>query len=179
MRADRRRTSRLAWLCIGACASLVFAAPAFADEAAAAAPGVSAAAEEPSVFAEAAEPLGLTPEQVSTLERLSTESHEHASMLRAERRALQGELNTLLKEDDPSIDEVMDYAERLGVLDTRIRKHHLASLLAVRAVLTKQQRNDILPVFKQINDRRRAAREHAETASAKAETPAAAAPDGS
>ena len=135
------------------------------------------ASEEPSIFAEAAEPLGLTPDQVTKLERLSAESHEHASMLRAERRALQGELNDLLRQDEPSIDDVMAYADELGVLDTRIRKHHLASLLAVRAVLTPEQRRDVLVVVKQINDRRRAERERAsagaETAAAEAGTAAA------
>ena len=112
---------------------------------------------EASFFREVAEPLGLTDEQVRRLEAISAESRKYAKEIKTELLAARADLHELLEQDEPELMAVMTIADEIGVLETRRRKHHLTTLLSMRALLTSEQRADLMPVFRETNKRKRAA----------------------
>ena len=113
--------------------------------------------EEVSVFREAAGPLGLSEEQIERLEAISEESSSQATVIRAELRAVRSDLHALLAQDEPDLVAVMTIADEIGVQETRMRKHHLLALLSMRALLSHEQRENLMPVLQEIGERKRAA----------------------
>ncbi len=49
----------------------------------------------------------------------------------------------LLSQDDPDEAAVMQQAETIGKVETEMHKHRLSTLLAVRALLTPEQRAEL------------------------------------
>jgi len=133
------------------------------------------AGEESSIFREAAEPLGLSPEQLERLESISAESREYGAQIQAELQAAREEMKKLLEADEPEFAAVMAQADEIGLLETRMRKHHLATLLSLRAVLSADQRTGLIGYVKTATARKQTERAAAPT-QGKPPDPAAASP---
>jgi Spy/CpxP family protein refolding chaperone len=76
-----------------------------------------------------------------------TAIHTTIDAARAERRELRrqlgeayGDLRALLEQDTPDEAAVLAQAEVIGTFETALRKHAMRTLLAVRALLTPEQR---------------------------------------
>lgn len=70
-------------------------------------------------------------------------SREQAEPLRAELHGRHVALREMLRADEPDREAVMAQAERIGELETGLRKLRLATLLEVRALLSDEQRAEL------------------------------------
>ena len=66
------------------------------------------------------------------------------------------DLNRKLNSAEPDFDEVMREADRVGALETQLKKHQLATLMSLRALLSPDQREGITRVFEIVSARERA-----------------------
>ena len=141
-------------------------APAQAD----ASPTPAPTDEAESIFTEAAGPLGLTDAQLERLEVISTESRAYGEAIRAELKSARADMKQLLDQDEPEFAAVMSQADEIGKLETRMRKHYLATLLSLREILSPEQRENLVEVLRLATLRKQAAgatkREAAEGSSA-------------
>jgi Spy/CpxP family protein refolding chaperone len=62
---------------------------------------------------------------------------------------LRRELGGLLVAESPDREAVMAVADRIGATETALDKHRLATLLEVRAMLTPEQREELVSVFEE------------------------------
>ena len=114
--------------------------------------------------------LGLDAATRGRVREIADAARAASEPLERRRDELHREMRTLLDQDEPELDAVMDQAERIGALDTELRKRHLAALLEIRALLTPAQREELV----RIHEERRAAHGHRRrTADPDAAAPAA------
>lgn len=96
-----------------------------------------------------AEELALGAEVLERVRKLAAEGEEQAKPLRdalaAEREAMHG----LLAQDVPDAEAVMLQADLVGAAETEVRKQRLRTLLAVRALLTPEQRRGMVRIFEE------------------------------
>ena len=85
--------------------------------------------------------LDLTDEQTAAIEKIHDEGTADAARLRKELRRARHELEGVMLEDAPKADEVRKLAREAGDLETDLRILHLEKRLAVRKVLTPEQRD--------------------------------------
>jgi len=96
-----------------------------------------------------AERLGLDQAVRAEIQRIGREAFEASRALQDERRALRQELRALLDAEPPDEARVMDHAERMGETDTALRKHRLRTLLEIRALLTPEQRRELVEIHEE------------------------------
>ena len=125
------------------------AATADPAEAAEPAPG------EASVLRSPGNPLQLTDAQRERIQEIMTESRTHADQIKAQLVDARADLNRKLNSAEPDFDEVMREADRVGALETQLKKHQLATLMSLRALLSPDQREGITRVFDIVSARER------------------------
>jgi Spy/CpxP family protein refolding chaperone len=118
-----------------------------------------------------ADRIGLDAATLARVRAIADAARRESEPLEERREALHREMRALLDQDAPELDAVMRQAERIGTVDTELRKLHLKSLLDIRGLLTPAQREELV----RIHDERRAARGRRHR-SADPEAPAPAAP---
>jgi len=94
----------------------------------------------------------------ATREAIRTRAREGRDASEADRRALralQRELHELLSQDAPDEARVLEKADEIGRVETALQKQRLRTMLAIRAVLTPEQRRELV----RIHDEMRADRE--------------------
>jgi Spy/CpxP family protein refolding chaperone len=89
------------------------------------------------------EELGLEPAKLDALRALIADSRREGEAQRERMRSARQEMHALLDADAPDEREVMDQVERIGELRTEAHKSLLRTLLAVRAQLTPEQREQL------------------------------------
>lgn len=103
-----------------------------------------------------AERLGLAPEALARIRAVADAARPEHERLEDELHALRLELRGLLAEDAPDPDAVMHQADRIGGAETALDKHRLATLLQIRALLTPEQRRELVRIYEERRrDRRR------------------------
>jgi Spy/CpxP family protein refolding chaperone len=103
-----------------------------------------------------AERLGLDAATLAKIRAAADASRPEHERLEAELHALRQEMWTLLSEDAPEHDAVMRLADRVGAAETALDKHRLATLLEVRALLTPEQRRELVRIHEERRRERRA-----------------------
>ena len=103
-----------------------------------------------------AERLKLDPETLAHVRAAVAASRPEHDRLADSLRSLHLEMRTLLSADDPNHDAVMQLADRIGAAETALAKHRLATLLEIRAMLTPEQRRELVRIHE---EHRRAWRE--------------------
>jgi Spy/CpxP family protein refolding chaperone len=88
--------------------------------------------------------------RIREVEDASRPEHER---LAGELHALRHEMREKLGEDAPDRETVMALADRIGAAETALDKHRLSTLLEIRALLTPDQRKELVEIF---DERRRA-----------------------
>ncbi len=104
---------------------------------------------------EHADELGLDPETREAIQRIVDDSRQDAEGFREDLHALHDAMRTLLSQDDPDEASVMQQAETLGKVETEMHKHRLSTLLAVRALLTPEQRAELTRIREEMRGERR------------------------
>jgi Spy/CpxP family protein refolding chaperone len=96
------------------------------------------------MFERIAEKLDLDAETEAAVEAIVEETRPQGRALHDELREAHHALRELMSQDTPDEADVMAQAESLGELETEARKHHLATLLRIRALLTPEQRAELV-----------------------------------
>jgi Spy/CpxP family protein refolding chaperone len=96
-----------------------------------------------------AERLGLDAETLAKIRAAGDASRPEHERLEGELHALRREMWTLLSEDAPAPDAVMQLADRIGAAETALDKHRLATLLEIRALLTPEQRRELVRIHEE------------------------------
>jgi len=95
---------------------------------------------------EHAERLGLDDETRAAIRAIVDESHERAAELHEDHRQARRALRDLLSQDSPDEAAVMQQAERLGAIETEMTKHRLKTMLRIHALLTPEQRKEMMAI---------------------------------
>jgi Spy/CpxP family protein refolding chaperone len=96
------------------------------------------------LFERNAERLGLEPEVLATIQRIVQESRAQAETLHRQTRAAHEAMHALLSQERPDEAAVMRQAEIVAALELDQRKNRLRSILAIRELLTPQQRAELV-----------------------------------
>ncbi len=101
-----------------------------------------------------ADRLGLDAETRTSIARLAEEGRAAAAPLHEELHALRAELHGLLDAEAPDETAVLAHAERMGEVETELRKLRLLDLLRIRALLTPAQRAELVAIHEERRARR-------------------------
>jgi Spy/CpxP family protein refolding chaperone len=93
-----------------------------------------------------AERLGLEAETLEAIERIVHESRERGEGLRRELRDAHREMRERLSRDAPDESAIMEQAEVIGSLELEERKNRLRGTLEIRALLTPEQRQELVRI---------------------------------
>ena len=93
-----------------------------------------------------ADELGLDEETREAIREIVEASREGADEVHAELRDLHQQMRDLLSGEAPEEAAVMRQAEAIGKLETELHKHRLSTLLKIRALLTPEQREELMRV---------------------------------
>ena len=94
----------------------------------------------------------------ATRERIGTVGVEAMKEVQPLRQKLQDgrdEMRRLLEQDTPDEAAVMQQAERIGTLETELQKHRLRTMLRIRALLTPEQRQELVKIHEERRSRQR------------------------
>lgn len=97
-------------------------------------------------FEENVETLDLDEETLTAIRAIVEESRETGDQFHAELRELHQGMRELLSQDTPDESAVMQKVETIGVVETAMQKHRLGTMLKVRALLTPEQREELVRV---------------------------------
>lgn len=101
-----------------------------------------------------ADQLGLDAETRAEIDRLVSAARPESDALREQLRALHDEMRTLLSRDVPNEETVMNQAERIGNAETALQKNQLRGMLHIRALLTPEQRAELVRIHEERQLRR-------------------------
>lgn len=107
--------------------------------------------------AEHAAQLGLDDQTREAIDEIVDESRKRAREIRGELRGLHQQMQELLAQESPDEAAVMRQAEAIGQAETELHKHRLGTLISIRALLTDEQRAELV----EIREDRRAKWRHA------------------
>jgi len=96
--------------------------------------------------AEYAAQLGLDDPTREAIDQIVDESRKRARELRGELRGLHQEMHELLSQKTPDEAAVMQQAEAIGQAETELDKHRLETLIRIRALLTEEQRAELIGI---------------------------------
>jgi len=101
-----------------------------------------------------ADELGLDAATRASIQAIAARSREVEQPLDEQLRALHDEMRSLLQADSPKLDDVMQWADRIGAVETELKKQRLRTLLEVRALLSPEQRQKLVKIFEERKGRR-------------------------
>ena len=90
--------------------------------------------------------LGLDDPTREAIDQIVDESRKRARELRGELRGLHQDLHELLSQETPDEAAVMQQAEAIGQAETELHKHRLETLIRIRALLTDEQRAELIGI---------------------------------
>ena len=91
-------------------------------------------------LSEYAKELGLSEEVLAQIKKIRRASRDGSVDLKYELEKARNTLRDLLEEDSPRESAVMSQAEKVGGLQTRLRKARLRTMLQINKLLTPEQR---------------------------------------
>ena len=94
-----------------------------------------------------AERLDLTDDQVKQFEQIQEGNVEKRGTFRKELRRLRHELEGVMMDDNPDVGQVRQLAEKIGAVHTSMQINMLETRLALRNVLTDEQRDKFVGGF--------------------------------
>jgi Spy/CpxP family protein refolding chaperone len=100
-----------------------------------------------------AEELGLSDEVRAEVREIAAAAEQEAEPLRDALSAERDAMHALLAQDAPDPDAVMRQAEAIGAAETEMHKQRLRTLLAVRELLTPEQRRGLVKIFEEKRQR--------------------------
>ncbi len=98
------------------------------------------------LLGEHAERLGLDAATREQIQSITATSRTEGDEIRDRLHALHEEMRALLSHEDPDETQVMEQVERIGLLEIEARQHRLRGMLHVRALLTPEQREELVRI---------------------------------
>jgi Spy/CpxP family protein refolding chaperone len=114
------------------------------------APGGPGGHEAGRLIDEHADELSLDEETREAIQQIVDDSRKEARGFHWELRGQHEAMRDLLSQDEPDEAAVMQQAESIGKLETEMHKHRLSTLLAVRALLTPEQRTQLTRIRREM-----------------------------
>jgi len=105
--------------------------------------------------------LGLDAETRAGIREIALAARGESEALGEEIQALRSELHRLLAAREPDVPRIMELADRLGEKKTELRKHRLRTMLRIRALLTPEQRAELVEIHRERHRSRGSAEEPA------------------
>ena len=99
--------------------------------------------------------LGLDDATRAAIHEIAAHSRVVERPLEEQVRTLQEQMRKLLDAGSPSLDDVMQSADRIGAAETELRKQRLRTMLEVRALLSPEQRQKLVKIFEERKGRRK------------------------
>lgn len=93
--------------------------------------------------------LGIDEAKLAEVREIAARSQAEDAPLHETLRAEREKLHALLREDAPALDAVLKQADAVGAAETALHKRRLQTLLAVRAILTPEQRQGLVRIFEE------------------------------
>lgn len=102
-----------------------------------------------------AQRLGLDGATRAEIRHIAEAAEPQSLELHERLRELHGEMRRLLGQDAPDVAAVMGQAERIGALEIELQQHRLRTMLQVRALLTREQRQELVRIHEEMRAKRR------------------------
>jgi protein CpxP len=102
-----------------------------------------------------AERLGLDEETRSSIRTIADTSHAKGKEIRKSLRLAHREMRQLLQQDIPNEASVLQQAAKIGTLQGEEQQNRLQAMLQIRALLTPEQRQEIIQLRKENRPHRR------------------------
>lgn len=99
-----------------------------------------------------AERLGLDDAMRAQIREIAAEGREAAEVHHERVRALYQELRELLSAESPDEPAIMRKAEEIGEAKTAKRKQRLRTMLSIRALLTPEQRRELVRIHEEMRE---------------------------
>ena len=99
--------------------------------------------------------LGLDADTRASIRAIAAKARQDEQPLEEQLRSLHEEMRQLLDGESPKLDDVMQWADRIGAAETELKKRRLRTLLEVRALLTPEQRQKLVQIFEERRGRRK------------------------
>lgn len=96
-----------------------------------------------------ADELGIDETKLAEVREIAARAQAADAPLHETLRAEREKLHALLREDAPELDAVLKQADAVGAAETALHKRRLQTLLAVRAILTPEQRQGLVKIFEE------------------------------
>jgi Spy/CpxP family protein refolding chaperone len=103
-----------------------------------------------------ADRLGLDDATRARIRALAEQGREQRASERDAVHRLHDEMRALLTSDAPDADAVMAKADAIGAAETALQKQRLRTMLAIRALLTSEQRRELVKIHEEFRARRAA-----------------------
>ncbi len=100
-----------------------------------------------------AERLQLEPETQQEIRRIAAASRSEGDGIRGRVRAERKELRAMLDAENPDEAEIMQKADAVGALRSEEHKNRLRALLRIRALLTPEQRAELVKIHRETRRR--------------------------
>lgn len=99
--------------------------------------------------------LGLDDKTRSSIRAIADTSHAKGKEIRKSLRQAHREMRNLLQQDAPNETNVLQQAEKIGMLQIEEQQNRLGAMLQIRALLTLEQRQEIIQLRKEDRPHRR------------------------
>jgi Spy/CpxP family protein refolding chaperone len=93
--------------------------------------------------------LGLDEATLDQVRAIAARAHTEDAPFHETLRDAREALHELLRQDAPDLDAILAQADAVGAAETALHKRRLQTLLAVRAVLTPEQRQGLVKIFEE------------------------------
>jgi len=94
-----------------------------------------------------ADELGLDADTLARIHSIAEKSRQAEQPLADQLRSLHQGMREMLEAEAPKFDDVMQQADRIGALETELRKARLATMLEIRGLLSPEQRQKLVQLF--------------------------------
>jgi Spy/CpxP family protein refolding chaperone len=101
-----------------------------------------------------ADRLGVDADTRAAIQQIVDASAADGERLRAEHEAAREKLHGLLEAEEPDRDAVMAQIDTLGAIHVAERKHRMDTMLRIRALLTPEQRREMVEIRDEFKQRR-------------------------
>jgi len=96
-----------------------------------------------------ADELGLSAETRAAIGEIAAKARQHERPASEQLRALHEQMRVFLDAESPKLDDVMQWADRIGAAETELKKQRLRTMLEIRTLLTPEQRQKLVQIFEQ------------------------------
>lgn len=102
-----------------------------------------------------ADELGLDADTRAAIREIAAQARQDERPVSEQVRALHEQMRKLLDGDSPKLDDVMQWADRIGAAETELKKSRLRTMLEIRTLLTPEQRQKLVKIFEERRGRRK------------------------